>query len=512
MTRRKTSIITAALAAVAFAGTAQAQFSLKFEGDQPLTVKQAGIAHIRVGALSETPAQQGLFGAQPGAAQTTHELAARLESARKDPTVRAVIVDLNASSFGLGQIAEIRAEMIKLAAADKEVYVTIDALDTRSYALASAATHINVTPTGSVNLIGLHSRRAYLKGLLDMVGVKADFIHIGNFKTAAETITREGPSDAAKVMSDWLYDDLYGAIVSMIADGRSITEDKVRSLIDGGPYLAREALAAGLIDSVEHQQDFIARISGQHGPIRANYAGVNENPFAEMPEDPFGMFLEVVKMLKGKPAQAVRSGNAIAIINVEGAIHSGDQKVGIFGAAKGAFSNTIRRALDQASNDPSIKAVVLRVNSPGGSALASEVIWSSASKLAKNKPLIVSMGDVAASGGYYVSSPARIIFVEPTTITGSIGVVGGKFVTTEGWDRLNVKWHTTQRGAHAGIYSSAAVFTEDERELVRGQMETIYGMSKVDPDGSAAVQATLGALDIIAEEKVATIDLSLTSK
>jgi len=195
-----------------------------------------------------------------------------------------------------------------------------------------------------------------------------------------------------------------------------------------------------------------------------------------MPEDPFGMFLEVVKMLKGKPAQAVRSGNAIAIINVEGAIHSGDQKVGIFGAAKGAFSNTIRRALDQASNDPSIKAVVLRVNSPGGSALASEVIWSSASKLAKNKPLIVSMGDVAASGGYYVSSPARIIFVEPTTITGSIGVVGGKFVTTEGWDRLNVKWHTTQRGAHAGIYSSAAVFTEDERELVRGQMETIYGI------------------------------------
>ncbi len=606
---RKTTFIAAAIAALALTGVAQAQFTLRFENDQQIA-KKAGIAHIRVGVLSETPAQVSLFGPQPGSAQTTRELTSRLEAARKDPSIRAVVVDLNKSTYGLGQLAEIRAEMRKLAAADKEVYVTIDALDTPGYTLASAATHINVTPTGSVSLIGLHSRRAYLKGLLDMVGVHADFIHIGDFKTAAETITRDGPSDAAKVMNDWLYDELYDAMVSMIAEGRSITNDKVRDLIDGGPYLADEALAAGLIDSVEHQQDFVARISGQHGPIRANYGGGGENPFADMPEDPFGMFLEVVKMLKGKPMKASMSGNAIAIINVEGAIRSGEQPVGIFGTASGAFSRTIRRALDQAANDPSIKAVVLRVNSPGGSALASEVIWSAASAVAESKPLIVSMGNVAASGGYYVASPGRVIFVEPTTITGSIGVVGGKFVTTEGWGRLNVKWHTTQRGAHAGIYSSAAVFTDEERELVKGQMEAIYttfktrvtdgrgdrltkpideiaggrvytgsqaidlgladklggiqdavrsaakaarvsdyvvvtlpapmsmmqamyggqdgglslktgarspaiqalldGMSKVDPDGSSAVRATLRVLDIIAEEKVATIDLSLT--
>ena len=611
--RRKTTVIVAALATLAvITSAAQAQFTLKFENKQTqLRGVRAGIAHIRVGALTETPQMQGLFGPQPGTAQTTYELISRLEAARKDRDIRAVVVDLNMSSYGLGQLAEIRAEMRKLIAADKDVYVTIDSLDTASYTLASAASHINVTPTGSVNLIGLHSRRAYLKGLLDMVGVKADFIHIGNFKTAAETITRDGPSEAAKVMSDWLYDSLYDGIVSMIAEGRSITNDKVRDLIDGGPYLASEALAAGLIDSVEHQQDFVDRIIAQHGPIRANYAGVNENPFADMPEDPFGMFLEIVKMFKGKPMQATMSGNAIAIINVEGTIRSGEQQIGIFGAASGAFSRTIRRALNQAANDPSIKAVVLRVNSPGGSALASEVIWSAASKLAKNKPLIVSMGNVAASGGYYVAAAGHTIFVEPTTITGSIGVVGGKFVTTEGWSRLNIKWHTTQRGGRAGIYSSAAVFTDDERELVRNQMEAIYdifktrvtdgregkltkpideiaggrvytgsqaidlgladklggirdaiksaakaakvskyvvvtlpapmsfiqamyggqdgglslkaakspaiqalldGVSQIDPDGASAVRASLDALDIIANERVATIDLSLTSQ
>ncbi len=613
MTKRKTTIVAAALAVFAFTGAAQAQFTLKFEGNQPLVQKRAGIAHIRVGALTETPAQQGLFGAQPGAAQTTHELVSRLEAARQDSSVRAVILDLNASSYGLGQLAEIRAQMFKLAAADKEVYVTVDTLSTASYALASAATHINVTPTGSVNLIGLHSSMAYLKGLLDMVGVRADFIHIGDFKTAAETITRDGPSDAAKAMSGWLYDDLYNSIISMIAEGRHVTPEKARALIDGGPYLAEGALAAGLIDSVEHQQDFINRIASQHGPIRANYGGGNENPFANMPDNPFGMFMELAKMLKGKPMQAVPGGAAIAIVSVDGAIHSGEQKVGLFGASKGAYSTTIRRALVQAMNDPTIKAVVLRVNSPGGSALASEVIWSAAAKLAKRKPLFVSMGNVAASGGYYVSTPARMIFVEPTTITGSIGVVGGKFVTTGGWGKLSVKWHTTQRGAHAGIYSSSTPFSEDERAIVRTQMETIYGvfksrvtegrgnklskpideiaggrvytgsqaiglgladklggvddaikaaaraagigsyavvnlpapmsliqamyggengglslglnvgrspavqalldgMSKVDPDGAAAVRATLGALDIIAQEKVATIDLSLTGE
>lgn len=611
--KRKITAIVGIIAALAVTSAAQAQFTLKFEdNNHQRATAQAGVAHIRVGVLTETPQAQGLFGPQPGAVQTTHELVSRLEQARKDPAIRAVIVDLNESSYGLGQLAEIRTEMRKLAAADKEVYVTVDSLSTKGYALASGATHINVTPTGSVNLIGLHSRRAYLKGLLDMVGVHADFIHIGDFKTAAETITRDGPSEEAVRMNDWLYDSLYGAIVTMIAEGRSITTDKVRDLINSGPYLAREALAVGLIDSVEHQQDFVSRIKAMHGAIRANYGGTNENPFSDLPEDPFGMFLEVVKMFKGKPMQAAMSGNAIAIINVEGAIRSGDQKFGLFGAAPGAFSRTIRRALDQAAGDPSVKAVVLRVNSPGGSALASEVIWSAASKLAKVKPLIVSMGDVAASGGYYVAAPGRTIFVEPTTITGSIGVVGGKFVTTEGWSRLHVSWHTTQRGEHAGIYSSALPFSDSERELVRGQMETIYaifksrvvegrgdrlskpideiaggrvytgsqaidlgladklggvqdaikaaakaagvgdyvvvtlpapmslfqamyggqdgglslkaagmrspavqalldGMAKIDPDGSAAVAATLGALDIIAEEKVATIDLSLTS-
>jgi len=480
MTRTRTLALTMALLApLAIASAASAQIQFHFEGDdsQPQQVAGSKVAHIAVGMVIEAP-QGGmpLFGGP--VAQPLKDLVERLRKARGDSSVEAVIVDLNGAQIGYGQLAEVRDEMRKLAAADKAVYVTMDSLNTGSYALASAATHINVTPTGSVDLIGLYSRQPYVAGLLDMIGVEADFIHIGDFKTAAESLTRSGPSDAAKEMSDWLWDSLYGSIVDMIADGRGLTPDRVREIIDGGPYLAEEALELNLIDSVQHQQEFIEGISRDYGRIVPNYGSAAENPFADMPDDPFGMIVEIMDMLKGKQQTGSMSADSIAVIYIDGAIQSGASQPSLFGGNSGAYSTTIRRAIDAAAGDPHVKAIVLRVNSPGGSALASEIIWSAADRAGRVKPLVVSMGNVAASGGYYVSAGAQAIFAEPTTITGSIGVVGGKFVTTGGWGRLRIVWHANQRGEHAGIYSSAAPFSESERAKVRQHMETIYGIFK----------------------------------
>lgn len=475
---KRFALIAALMAPMIMAAAAPAQITLRFEDENQRQGQEAGkVAHIAVGMVIEAP-QGGvpLFGGP--VAQPLKDLVERLRKARSDSSVQAVIVDLNGASIGLGQMAEVRGEMRKLAAAEKAVYVTMDSLNTASYALASGATHINVTPTGSVDLIGLYSRQPYLAGLLDMIGVKADFIHIGDFKTAAETLTRSGPSEAAKEMSDWLWDDLYDSIVGMIAEGRGLTGDRVRQIIDGGPYLAEEALELGLIDSVQHQQKFVEGIRGDHGRIIPNYGSGAENPFADMSDDPFSMAMEIMKMLKGKPQTGSMAIDSIAVVYIDGAIQSGQAQPSLFGGNSGAYSGTIRRAIDAAADDPHVKAIVLRVNSPGGSALASEVIWSAAKAASARKPLVVSMGNVAASGGYYVSACADTIFAEPTTITGSIGVVGGKFVTTAGWARLRIAWHANQRGAHAGIYSSAAPFSESERAKVRGHMETIYDIFK----------------------------------
>lgn len=476
--KRGTFTLAAALLASLAANTASAQISLRYEEKTSPAEQQHGgkVAHIAVGAVVEAP-EGGipLFGG--ATVQPLKDLVERLRQARADQDVKAVIVDLNDAAIGLGQMAEVRDEMRKLATAEKAVYVTMDSLNTASYVLASGATHINVTPTGSVDLIGLYSRQPYIKGLLDMLGVQADFVHMGDFKTAAEPLTRSGPSDEAKTMSGWLWDSLYESVVKMIADGRKLTPDRVREIIDGGPYMAEEALRLGLIDSVQHQQEFLSGLRRDGSRIVPNYGSMAENPFADMPEDPFGMAMELVKMFKGHKLVGL-AGDTIAVVYIDGTIQSGEAKPSIFGGADGAYSTTIRKALDEAAENQSVKAIVLRVNSPGGSALASEVIWDAVRRAGQKKPLVVSMGNVAASGGYYVSASAAAIYAEPTTITGSIGVVGGKFVTSNGWGKLRIAWHAEKRGEHAGIYSPAAPFSDSERAKVTQQMEAIYGTFK----------------------------------
>jgi len=462
-------VLTTLVAVVAtVAGADRAAAQIEFEISNLRPVSSAKVAHIHVGVITETPmGMPPLFGE---AAQPMQELLGRLKKARLDQGVEAVILDLNDARIGPAQMAEIRREIRKLTSAEKDVLVSMDSVNTMHYALASAA-QINIVPTGNVNLVGLYSRKPYIAGLLASLSIEPDFIHTGDYKTAAETLTRTGPSEESQQMTDWLYDSLYKTVVSYIAEGRGLTDDRVRELIDGGPYLAEEALSLGLIDTVQHQQDFIGHVLRNYGPIALNY-GSGRNPFGDMPTDPFSMIGEVMKMLRGDPVQAP-SGVRIAVIYIDGAIQNGVGRASLFGT-QGAYSTTIRQAIDAATKDGTIKAIVLRVNSPGGSALASEVIWNAAKKASDCKPLVVSMGDVAASGGYYVSAPARTIFVEPTTITGSIGVVGGKFVTTGGWSRLHIAWHSTQRGRHAGIYSSAARFSESERAKVLSHMGTIY--------------------------------------
>jgi protease-4 len=437
------------------------------------------IVYFKVRTLVETPRNMPpLFGSEPP--QSLKGMIRRLKEARLDDSVKAVVVDLEEAALGFGQLQELHDAFQKFAAVDKEVFIHADSMSTGHYALATAASHVSVVPTGDLWLMGMYGETPYLKGLLDKMGLVADFEQCGDYKSAAEILTRTGPTKEAQENIDWLLDSLYGEMVKMIAERRGMMpEERVRELIDNGPYTAEEALKAGLIDSVEYRQDFVADLKERYGEsIKFDTKYAEEDMFGDIPDDPFMAMMYVFEKIfnpKGKKYTEP----SVAIVYVDGPIMVGTAEPDpLFGGSSGAYSTTIRRALDKARKDDSVKAVVMRVDSPGGSALASEIIWDAARRVSEHKPMIVSMGNVAGSGGYYVACGADMIFADPTTITASIGVVGGKLVTTGGWNKLGINWKAHQRGEMAGMMSTAAPFNEKEREKILHYMYSVYDVFK----------------------------------
>ena len=451
---------------------AAAQFNF-FGGDDKPAVKQIAYFHL-AGSVSETPMEEMpfLMGEAPTSLKTLIE---KLKKARQDENVVAVILNLEGARPGFAQMEELHAEIRKFAAVDKEVYVHADFLDTRTYVLASSASRISVVPTGMVWLTGLYGEAPYLKGLLDKLGVQADFEQLEEYKSAGEMFMRSEPSPKAAEMTDWLLDGIYDGLIQLIAGGRELKPEQVRKLIDGGPYLAEDALKVGLIDAVEHREDFIDGLKQRHGDeveIAFDYGK------EDTPESFMEIWSEMMQMFMSGPKEKKYTEPSVAIVYVEGEILPGSPQSSPFGTASGAFSTPIRKALDRAAADDSVKAVVLRVDSPGGSAFASEIILNATRRVAAKKPLIVSMGNVAASGGYYVSCAAQTIFAGPSTVTASIGVVAGKLATTGGWDKLGVNWDPRQRGKMAAIMSTAEPWSETERAKIRAYMGTVYGVFK----------------------------------
>ncbi len=472
------------------------------------------------GPLLERPQGDMMFafGAQP---DTLKDLIQRFEKANDDPAIEAILITVGSPAMGMAQIEEVSEA---IAESEKPVYVHVDVLNTGLYALVSTATHISVTPTGDVWILGFYSETPYLKRLLGNLRLDTDFIHIGDYKSAGEMLYRDGPSDAAKENMNWLLDGLYGRLVHNIATARfNGDDDKVRSIINGGPYTAEDALKVGLIDSVMHRQDLVADLKARHGDDLTFVRNYGEKSGPDLDTDnPFAAFQMLMEMFSGKP-QSTKT--AVAVVYVEGAIMPGAEQNSPFGGENAARSTTIRRALDEAADDPSVEAVVLRVDSPGGSALASEIIYDATQRVrAAGKPLVVSMGNVAASGGYYVSCGADSIYADPTTITASIGVVGGKIITTGMWDWMGVTWHAYQRGEMAGMMSTSRKWNETERTKIENWMEEIYGIFKghivdhrgekltksIDEMAGGRVYTGAQALELGLVDKLGTMDDAVT--
>jgi protease IV len=443
------------------------------------SASKASVAVFRLrGDVVETPRETGiLFGAEHNV--SLKDLVARLNKAADDDAIKAVVLSLEGAHLSTAQTEEVRQTFARLRDNGKKVYAHADELSMADYALLAGADRLSLVPTGDLWLTGLYGESPYLRGLLDKLGVQPDFLTCGDYKSAAEMFMREGPSPQAEEMQNWLLDGLFKTQLKLVAEGRGVDVDKVKTWVDGGPYSASKALDAGLIDAVEQKEAFEAALKKELGEnIKFNHKyGEKAQPEIDL-SSPFAALSLWAELLGGGKKKKTHK-NSVAIVYVEGAITLGDVDFSpLSSSGEVAASTPLRKALDKAAEDDTIKAVVLRVDSPGGSATASEIILSATERVKSKKPFVVSMGNVAASGGYYVACGADTIFADESTITGSIGVVGGKLATTDLWKKAGIKWKGYQRGTNASILSSMQVFTPEQRKRMQAWMDEIYGVFK----------------------------------
>jgi protease IV len=380
-----------------------------------------------------------------------------LRKAKVDSRVSAVVVApsrLQAAFWG--RVQEVRAAILDFRASGKPAYGYLEYADDRTYYLATACSRIVLMPSSQLYLNGLASYSLFLRGTLDKVDAYPDFLHVGQYKTAANQFTERGFTPADREMSESLNGDLYEQVVQAIAHTRKKTEAEVRALIDKGPFLAPQALEAGLVDDLAYADQIDDKLKLPGGRLRE----LALRDYVRVPASTLGL----------------NKGPRIALLRASGVIVSGASGYDpVNGPVLG--SDTFIKYIRQVRSDASIRAIVLRIDSPGGSAIASDAIWRELAITRDekpNRPLVVSMADLAASGGYYLAMAAPYIVAQPGTLTGSIGVVGGKLVTGGTWAKAGANIEVVSRGRNAEIESSVRPFNPDERAKVQQGMEDFY--------------------------------------
>ncbi|WP_428304860.1 signal peptide peptidase SppA [Lacipirellula sp.] len=433
------------------------------------TKKKVRIAYIIIdGALPESPGEMSLFG---DLGVDLRKTMARIEKAGDDEAIAGVILQID-SAPGRGKLNELRDSINRVQSKGKKVYALLESAMGPQYQLASACDEIIIPESGEVLLPGVRAEFSFYKDLLGKVGVEADMLHVGDFKGAAEPYTRDSLSEPVRKNMTALIDDVYDEMLTTIASDRDLKVEEVRLIVDQGLLMANEAKEAGLVDRIAYPDQFRDSLQKEYKADKLVYV---EN-YAKQKVDadfsgPMGMMKLFQSMMGEGKGGSGDSNPKIAIVYAVGPIMSGKSQSSILGETT-MGSTTIVEALEEAAKDETVKAIVLRVDSPGGSALASDLIWRQTQAI--DKPIVASMGDVAASGGYYISMGADRIFAEPGTVTGSIGVVGGKLAMKGVYDKLGIDTESISRGENSGIFSTTHKFSDSERKVVERMMKDVY--------------------------------------
>ncbi|HZJ46159.1 MAG TPA: signal peptide peptidase SppA [Pyrinomonadaceae bacterium] len=392
-----------------------------------------------------------------GPDQSLTGLVMQFKKAKVDKRIKAVLLDIDVSGVGWGKSEELRDAITDFRSSGKPVYAYLEFGLNKEYYIATACDKIIVPPPGELFINGLAADVMFFRGSLDKLGIYPDIYQIGKYKSAGDMFTQKQMTDAHREYINSLLDDLYNRYIDTIAKARHKSTDEMKALIDNAPYNAAKAKEAGLIDDSLYRDELEKQMKTMLGYKDADPFVIVKGEYRDVSPESLGL----------------NEGERIAVVYASGDIGSGtsqnspsgDQSIG---------SDTLAKAMNDAAADKTVKAIVLRVDSPGGSGLASDIIWHAVEAANQKKPVVVSMSDVAASGGYYISASASKIVAQPSTITGSIGVVAGKPVMRGLYDWLGISNEYVLRGKTAGMFRETEKFSDEERAKFEDWIKTTY--------------------------------------
>jgi protease-4 len=388
---------------------------------------------------------------------TVYDFWMNMRKAAADRRIQAVLVRINMVECDWAKATELRDALLEFRRSGKKAYAFIEEAPDfdMEYYIATACDKIVLHPLGWLGINGIGGYVPFFKGALDKLGIRAEFEHIAEFKTAANMFTEKGFTPAHKEEMESLYSDIFAHYVKTVAAARGKTEKEYRALIDRGFFQGNQAKEAGLVDDCLYEDELERLIQGG-GP---GFGRVRFEDYTRVKPDSLGL----------------DTGRRVALVYGVGTIMTGESLPPVLGGS------TVARWLRAAREDGSIAAIVFRVDSPGGSSVGSDVVWREVFLARKEKPVVVSMSDVAGSGGYWISMAATRIVAEPQTITGSIGVLAGKFSVTGLLDKLGINAEKLTFGEKADIFSPFRPFTPDEKKALHHQLLWTYDefLSKV---------------------------------
>ena len=442
----------AAVAAVAIGAAAVGALALLLRGNQSSSSTWSGKSYLFLNLDREIPEQPPLelpsfLERRP---PTLRTLVDSIDRAGSDAKVDALVLRVSMlPDAGWGKVQELRDAITRFRKSGKPAYAHLEFAGNKEYYLATACSKIYAVPNAILDVSGLRSETTFFANTLDKLGVQAQFEGVGKYKNAPNQFTQTGFTEPHREQMEALLDSVYEEYVTGIRQARNKTADETQEIIDAGPYDGESALKAGLVDELLYADQLRERLKDAESVTPGRYTKGSSRGFG----------------FDRRPK--------IALIYAVGEIVGGEsQGSGLGGQVAG--SDTVASALKQAREDTSVQAIVLRVDSPGGSGTASDVIWREVVLARKAKPLVVSMGDVAASGGYYIAMASDAIVAQPSTITGSIGVFGGKFTLRGLYDKIGITKEILTRGRNADLFSEYRPWTDEERAKFRTLMVSFY--------------------------------------
>jgi protease IV len=477
MRRRTAWILAASVLAVSLGAAAVGALALLLKGRGGLGFGGKSYLLLSLdGSIPEQPSADlgSLLERRPVSLRTLVE---SLERAAADPKVSAVVVRVGTlPDAGWGKVQELRDALARFRKSGKPAYAHLEFCGNKEYYLATACSKIYALPTAILDVSGLSAEVMFFRKGLDKLGVEAQFEGVGKYKNAPNQFTESSFTEPHREQMEAIVDSLFQQYLTGIAAGRGKTLEEVKAVVDGGPYDATGALRAGLVDELLYRDQLEVRLKEAEGITPARY-------------------------VKGARGFSFDGRPKIALVYAVGEIATGESQNGSFGGSV-AGSDTVSGALRQAREDDAVKAVLFRVDSPGGFGPAADAIWREVALASKSKPVVVSMGDYAASGGYYVSMASDVIVAEPGTLTGSIGVFSGKFSLRGLYDKLGISKEVLSRGKNASLYSEYRPWSSEERAKVRAMNVAFY--QEFVKKAAEGRKTSYAALDAVAQGRVWT--------